>query len=221
MPIEKSSVRREMRQAVRAMPPSLQAETSARLACRLEHHFASAAGPATSLLIIAGFLPLPGEPDLTEWFAARAAVGHTLAFPLITGPGIMEFRQVTAEALAASASLPPPPSRSPQSSELKVGTHGVREPDPARCPIVADARIDWVLVPGLAFAPGGARLGRGAGYYDRWLAAAGPRPLAIGVAFARQILSTLPTQPHDRTVDHIVTEDGWIPGARGVPEGAR
>jgi 5-formyltetrahydrofolate cyclo-ligase len=99
---------------------------------------------------------------------------------------------------------------------LRPGPHGLREPDPAVCPAVPPSAIDLVLVPGLGFAPGGARLGRGAGYYDRWLATLPDGARTIGVAFAGQVLPVVPCDAHDWRVDHILTDDGWVPGARGM-----
>lgn len=205
MPIEKSSLRRTLKRALRNVPPAARADASARIMAHLEALVP--ATPPSEPLTIAAFLPLPAEPNLTSWYQAVHAAGHTLAFPLIIGPGLMEFRQ------------PPPGFLDPQSTALKPGPHRVLEPDPARCPRVANSQIDWVLVPGLAFAAGGARLGRGAGFYDRWLAGLTHHPLVIGIAFEVQILTALPMMPHDRQVDHIVTENGWLPGGRGVPDG--
>ena len=68
---------------------------------------------------------------------------------------------------------------------------------------------DLVIVPGLAFDPTGARLGRGKGYYDRWLGA-NPAVKTLGVCFSCQILEKLPAEPHDAHVDAILTEQGFI-----------
>ena len=64
-----------------------------------------------------------------------------------------------------------------------------------------------MLIPGLAFALNGARLGRGKGYFDRLLAqVAGTR---CGVAFDWQVLSEIPTEAHDILVDCLVTPSQW------------
>jgi 5-formyltetrahydrofolate cyclo-ligase len=60
-------------------------------------------------------------------------------------------------------------------------------------------------VPGLGFTRTGARIGYGAGYYDRWLAAH-PRTTRIGVAFECQLVAVLPQEPHDIRMHHVVTE---------------
>lgn len=63
--------------------------------------------------------------------------------------------------------------------------------------------LDLVVVPGVAFTREGARLGRGRGYYDRYLSRPGLRAFCIGVCFAHQLVDTLPVEPHDRTMDAV------------------
>ncbi|WP_205617144.1 5-formyltetrahydrofolate cyclo-ligase [Pelomicrobium methylotrophicum] len=64
------------------------------------------------------------------------------------------------------------------------------------------------FVPPVAFDDRGYRLGYGGGYFDRTLAAAKPRPIAVAVAFEMQRLPDLLAQPHDIPMDFIVTEAG-------------
>ncbi|HEY8393946.1 MAG TPA: 5-formyltetrahydrofolate cyclo-ligase, partial [Thermaerobacter sp.] len=72
------------------------------------------------------------------------------------------------------------------------------------------------LIPGLAFDRQGWRLGRGAGYYDRFLAA-WRGAWRVGVAPERFVFPRLPRDAHDRRMDWVVTEAGirgpW-PGLR-------
>ncbi len=67
---------------------------------------------------------------------------------------------------------------------------------------------DVVVVPGLAFTHGGDRLGQGGGWYDRFLLAIRDDCTTVGVCFAEQIVDTLPTEPHDVPLDHVVTDSG-------------
>lgn len=70
-----------------------------------------------------------------------------------------------------------------------------------------DARlIDVIVVPGLAFTVDGRRLGQGGGWYDRFLPGLRDHCPMIGVAFEVQIVDELPTEPHDVTLDVVVTE---------------
>ena len=71
----------------------------------------------------------------------------------------------------------------------------------ALCP---PEEICAVLVPGLAFSPEGERLGRGAGFYDRFLQRH-PGALRIGVAFQEQIANSIPVDPWDERIDIILT----------------
>lgn len=67
------------------------------------------------------------------------------------------------------------------------------------------------LTPGLAFDRRGFRLGYGGGYYDRFLAAAGPKLTAFGLAFGEQISSEfLPHDEHDIPLAGIFTENGVL-----------
>ena len=62
-----------------------------------------------------------------------------------------------------------------------------------------------VLVPGLAFTEDGARLGRGAGYYDQFLKKAGGGKITtIGLCRKAQLLGALPQQPHDQSVNMVI-----------------
>lgn len=83
---------------------------------------------------------------------------------------------------------------------LEIGPWGVRQPfaDAPR------AEPDVVFVPLVGFTANGARLGMGAGHYDRWLAAH-PGARAIGLAWDCQEAPLLPLEPHDRMLSAIVT----------------
>ena len=66
------------------------------------------------------------------------------------------------------------------------------------------------VVPALAVAADGARLGRGGGYYDRALAHARPAALLLALVFDDELVDRLPTGPHDRRVDVVLSPGaGW------------
>jgi 5-formyltetrahydrofolate cyclo-ligase len=65
-----------------------------------------------------------------------------------------------------------------------------------------------LLIPPVGFDPQGYRLGYGAGYFDRTLAAMAPQPLKIGVAFELSRMPTIHPQPYDVPMDFVVTEAG-------------
>ena len=79
--------------------------------------------------------------------------------------------------------------------------------------IVPLHEIDLIIVPGLGFDPSGARLGRGAGFYDRYLvrtAGRTPLPITIGAAFSCQVVGRVPVEAWDVPLDAIAASDRYI-----------
>ncbi len=66
---------------------------------------------------------------------------------------------------------------------------------------------DVIIVPGTAFTADGARVGQGGGWYDRFLPARRDDAVTIGIAFAAQMVESVPTEDHDVRLDLVVTED--------------
>ncbi|MEO8487965.1 MAG: 5-formyltetrahydrofolate cyclo-ligase [Betaproteobacteria bacterium] len=108
--------------------------------------------------------------------------------------------------------------------DLVTGYRGLTEPAP-RCERVPADAIEWVLVPGIAFDRGGARLGYGGGYYDRLLPLLPARAARVAGAFTMQVVDEVPSAPHDITMDTLVTEEGVLKeaeaGDRRDPGGSR
>jgi 5-formyltetrahydrofolate cyclo-ligase len=84
---------------------------------------------------------------------------------------------------------------------------GVREPIAGK-PIPVNL-IDMVIVPGLGFTPDGHRIGRGMGFYDRFLAQSNFMGLSCGLAFEEQVLEQIPALDHDIPLS-MLTTDGAI-----------
>ena len=94
-------------------------------------------------------------------------------------------------------------------SSLKDGlttTGPVREPIEGK-PIPLDL-IDLVIVPGLGFTPSGYRIGRGMGFYDRFLAQPEFIGMTCGLAFQEQVIESLPLLDHDVPLGMLVTDQG-------------
>ena len=89
---------------------------------------------------------------------------------------------------------------------------GVFPPDPARCPEVDLASVDFALVPALAVDGARYRLGYGAGYFDKLLAGRGARPFCVTALPAAFVVESLPHEPHDVAVDLVVNERGPVGG---------
>lgn len=90
-------------------------------------------------------------------------------------------------------------------AELKTGPYGVRHPKEEYIrPIPLDS-IDLVIVPGLAFDEAGNRLGRGMGYYDRFLSRLPNDIPTVGLAFDFQMVRDFPPlEPHDFSVSKVL-----------------
>ena len=67
-----------------------------------------------------------------------------------------------------------------------------------------------VIAPGLAFDRKGGRVGRGRGFYDRFLETVRTRVSVTGVCFSGQLVSALRTEPHDIRTDYVVTESEFL-----------
>ena len=91
--------------------------------------------------------------------------------------------------------------------DLQRGQFGIDEPK-KDCPVIPVNRLDFVLVPGVAFDLNGRRVGRGKGFYDRLLASV--RGVKCGVAFDQQVVSEVPVEPHDVHLDYLLTPSRWI-----------
>jgi len=140
---------------------------------------------------VLGFASFGSELDTRPFLDKVLASGRALVLPRVDREG----RRLVLYRVASLA------------TDLRPGTWGIPEPDPAHCGLAASADIDLILVPGVAFDPDGGRLGYGAGYYDRLLAAwASPLPPLVAVAFELQIVPAVPVLAGDHGVDLVVTE---------------
>jgi 5-formyltetrahydrofolate cyclo-ligase len=120
------------------------------------------------------------------------------------------------DALPGRVLLPVVPARGRELSwaehrgPLAAGRFGLLEPLGPRLPPAALATADVVVVPALAVAPDGTRLGRGGGFYDRALVHARADAVLVAVVFDEEVLPVLPAGPHDRRVTAVVTPSaGW------------
>ena len=89
-----------------------------------------------------------------------------------------------------------------RSETLAFGAFGILEPQgEEECP---PERIDLIICPGVAFANDGRRLGRGKGYYDRYVSSPAFRAFRIGVCYAHQITDDVPVEEHDVRMDLVI-----------------
>ena len=163
--------------------------------------------------------------------AERAAAADALAAALTGAPPVRDAAVVAGyvplaeepgagrlpDALPGRVLLPVVPARGRELSwaeaggELVPGRFGLLEPGGPRLPGSALAGADVVVVPALAVAADGTRLGRGGGYYDRALRHARPDAVLVAVVFDDELVDELPAGEHDRRVDAVVTPSGgWL-----------
>lgn len=141
--------------------------------------------PVTKGAAIGAYHALPEEADPALLLQALAAKGCHIVFPRIAAKGLpLEYHRI------------------PDGEMMSPGAFGIHEP----LDTWPRVRPDLLLVPLLAFDGRGHRLGYGGGFYDRTLALLNIP--AIGIAYAGQEVASLPDEPHDRTLDMILTEQG-------------
>jgi len=94
-----------------------------------------------------------------------------------------------------------------RSAELQRGAYNILEPaDSAEELDRSKFRPIIVCVPGVAFGLEGQRLGRGGGYYDRFIAELGDDAISVGLAYSFQLLDGIPETGLDRRLNYILTE---------------
>lgn len=95
-------------------------------------------------------------------------------------------------------------------SELAFAEFNIEEPKEEFVRLVKPETIDLVLVPGLALAKDGHRVGYGGGYYDRFLSKLDKSVPKIAIGFDLQVVNRVPVEDFDIPVDIIVTEKRTI-----------
>jgi len=135
------------------------------------------------------YMPLPGEPDTKQIALAALSNGRTVAMPKIVSLSGGLMNAVKCSCL----------------DDVEIGPYGILAP--VGDDIIAPGEIGLVVIPALAYDRRGARLGRGGGFYDRFLPRMNADVVKCGLAFTEQIVDVLPTDEHDENVDLIVTDD--------------
>lgn len=130
------------------------------------------------------YYALPDEVDTRHLVDALLAAGKTVVLPKCVDDAHMEPRLYTGP------------------SDLAEGLYNLLKP--AGAPYADIHRIEVVVVPGMSFDDEGHRLGRGRGYYDRFLEQL-PEVYKIGVCYHFQRVDHVPTDPYDRAMDEVVS----------------
>lgn len=174
---EKLTIRREVRARIKAMSTEdkLSAAEAIFRAVELSDEFREAGCVA---LFCAMHDEVPTHDTLLRW----RDMGKRVVVPRVEGD-IMRFYDYSPEAMT-------------------IGAFGIEEPV-GGCEVEASA-IDLIIVPARAFTGEGVRLGRGGGFYDKYMSLATFRAFKIGIAFECQMFDSLPCDQHDILVDRVV-----------------
>lgn len=181
--MDKKELRRTIRESKRHFDREALDEMSFAVISRLTAHPRFAAARTVML-----YHSLPDEVDTCRLLAELPLTsadfsGKTILLPRVTGETDMELRVYTGP------------------DDTTRGAFGIMEPSGA---LFTDySQITLAVVPGMAFDSRGHRLGRGKGYYDRFLPLL-PQAYKIGVCFPFQLVDTVPTEPTDVVMDEVV-----------------
>jgi 5-formyltetrahydrofolate cyclo-ligase len=128
---------------------------------------------------VAAYEPLRTEPGSTELLAALHGRGVRVLVPVTMPDRDLDWAQWTADGVG------------PMLGRVAIAAAGL------------------ALVPALAVAADGTRLGRGGGSYDRALARCAPGARLVALLFDGELVARLPRDPWDRPVSEVVTPAGW------------
>jgi 5-formyltetrahydrofolate cyclo-ligase len=179
----KKQLRQRLRKVLAEIPPERIHSKSARACEKLFKQ-----PEYTKAEVVMVFLSLPTEVDTTR-FVLRAW---------------QDRKRVLAPKVSWEQRRMMPLEIRSLTQDFTVTSLGIREP--ATGPPIPIQIIDLVIVPGLGFDEQGNRLGRGRGFYDRFLAHPQFRGVSCALAFEEQITESVPADPLDVRVNMLVTD---------------
>jgi 5-formyltetrahydrofolate cyclo-ligase len=139
---------------------------------------------AKTILFYASFA---GEVDTFEMIQQALEIGKQIALPIVK-----EKERNIIPALINNLE-----------KDLECGKYGIKQPKEDAKFVDLD-KIDMVVVPGVAFDKQNNRLGRGEGYYDRFLKKLSPNSYSVGLAFDFQVVDSLPVSETDIAVSRVI-----------------
>ena len=175
----KKDLRDQMLGKLRLEPRPLKIKSEKTLKEILEEHFVYREAKAVMV-----YMALPLELSLDACIESAWQAGKKVAAPRVEGKDLR-------------------PCLIHHLDDVEIGSRGIREPKPA-CQALKPDELDLVLVPGLAFDRLGWRLGRGEGYYDRFLASLPESVYSLGICFKIQLLDSVPYGPNDTCVKEVL-----------------
>jgi 5-formyltetrahydrofolate cyclo-ligase len=194
--LKKNEVRREVRLVLANLDPRWEQAAHGEVCSNLSRLITSPQLPHIQH-VLAWIPAFPGEVDLSAFIGAMLR-SRVVYLPRIEGRGVMRFHRID-QGWAA---------------RLERTDRGIAQPEAGYGEEFNPFEGEQVAIvaPGLAFDRRGRRLGRGGGYYDRFLD--DPRigsAIRIGVCWSMQLLPEIPVDPHDVAMDWICHERGVVP----------
>jgi 5-formyltetrahydrofolate cyclo-ligase len=176
--VDKSEIRRTMRQRNRTLDHGVREAASECIFRQVEQceEFRCAE-------VVALYCALPDEPPTEPVIARWLKLGKRVVVPRVAGDELRFFCY--------------------DPSTQVVGSFGIEEPGDGAL-LCSPSEIELMVVPGVAFTATGDRMGRGRGYYDKYLSQSDFRGYTIGVGYAHQLVDFLPVEEHDRRLDKVV-----------------
>ena len=179
--MDKKELRRYIREQKRHFTPQQLGEMSLSIMSSLLSH--SQIQKADSVLM---YHSLPDEVDTHSALDKLLAMGKKVLLPKVVGDTEMTIHEYTGKE-SLQPSVP----------------YGILEPTTPELSII-NCQLSIAVVPGMAFDRQGHRLGRGKGYYDRFLSQI-PNIYKIGVCFPFQMLESIPSESTDVVMDEVIT----------------
>lgn len=181
---DKPTLRRQLLQARRALPPTVWQRQSQQLCNQL-----LTLPLFIQAKIILAYFSIRQEPDLASLLSAK---GKIWGFPRCQGTQLIWHRWQVGD-------------------PWQPGPYGLREPHPS-LPVLTPEAVDLILVPAVACDYQGYRLGYGGGFYDRLLSLPEwQTPPTLGIVFEAARLPVLPIDSWDRPLQAVCTEVGVFP----------
>ena len=180
----KEDIRKELRKRLREQDPSLRKERSRKVQDAL-----LSSQEFKDSRVVMTYVSLPTEVDTYYFIEQALERGKKLAVPCIN---------TVSQSIIASELT--------SIDELVEGPFEIYEPENGPAKAIPLKEIDLIVVPGIAFDKQNMRLGRGKGYFDKFLTNKDlSSSKTLGLAFRFQIVDSLPADSHDRPVSRVIS----------------